>query len=57
VLQSNVEFSSLKKQALFYSDIPDDDPIDYHDVNAGQGIPEEMADATEGFMYRVCHSW
>jgi hypothetical protein len=28
VLQSNVKFASLKEQALFYGDIPDDDPID-----------------------------
>jgi hypothetical protein len=40
VLQSNVKFASLKEQALFYGDIPDDDPIDYHDVDVGQGIPE-----------------
>jgi hypothetical protein len=39
VLQSNVKFASLKEQALFY-DIPDDDPIDYHDVDVGQGSPE-----------------
>jgi 4-hydroxyphenylpyruvate dioxygenase-like putative hemolysin len=32
VLQSNVKFASLKEQALFYGDILDDDPIDYHDV-------------------------
>jgi hypothetical protein len=32
VLQSNVKFASLKEQALFYGDIPDDDPIDYQDV-------------------------
>jgi hypothetical protein len=29
VLQHNVKFASLKEQALFYGDIPDDDPIDY----------------------------
>jgi hypothetical protein len=28
VLQSNVKFASLKEQALYYGDIPDDDPID-----------------------------
>jgi hypothetical protein len=32
VPQPNVEFASLKEQALFYGDISDDDPIDYHDV-------------------------
>jgi hypothetical protein len=34
----------------FYGDIPDDDPIDYHDVDVGQGSPEELADAIEGFI-------
>jgi hypothetical protein len=47
VLQSNVKFASLKEKALFYGDIPDDDPIDYHDVDVGQGSPEELADAIE----------
>jgi hypothetical protein len=28
VLQPNVKFASLKEQALFYGNIPDDDPID-----------------------------
>jgi hypothetical protein len=50
VLQSNVKFASLKEQALFYGDIPDDDPIDYHDVDVGQGSPEELADAIEGLI-------
>jgi hypothetical protein len=50
VLQSNVKCASLKEQALFYGDIPDDDPIDYHDGNVGQGSPEELADAIEGFL-------
>jgi Reverse transcriptase (RNA-dependent DNA polymerase) len=50
VLQPNVKFASLKEQSLFYGDIPDDDPIDYHDVDAGQGSPEELADAIEGFI-------
>jgi hypothetical protein len=36
VLHPNVNFASLKKQTLFYRDIPDDDPIDYHDVDVGQ---------------------
>jgi hypothetical protein len=31
VLQPNINFASLKEQALFYDDIPDDDPIDYCD--------------------------
>jgi hypothetical protein len=50
VLQSNVKFASLKEQALFYGDIPDDDPIDYHYVDVGQGSPEELADAVEGLL-------
>jgi hypothetical protein len=40
VLQPNVEFVGLKKQSLFYSDMPDYDPIDYHDVQVMQGSPE-----------------
>jgi hypothetical protein len=50
VLQSNEKFASLKEQALFYGDIPDDDPIDYHDVDVGQESPVELADAIEGFL-------
>jgi hypothetical protein len=50
VLQSNVKFASLREQALFYGDIPDDDPIYYHDVDVGQGSPEELPDAIEGFL-------
>jgi hypothetical protein len=50
VIQPNVKFASLKKQALFYGDIPDDDPIDYHDVDVGKVIPEELADAIEGLI-------
>jgi hypothetical protein len=47
VLQPNVKVVSLKEQFLSYGDIPDDDPIDYHNVEVGQGIPEELADAIE----------
>jgi hypothetical protein len=50
VLQRNVMFASLKEQALFYGNIPDDDPIDYHDVDVGQGSPEELSDAIEGLI-------
>jgi hypothetical protein len=50
VLHPNVKFASLKVQALFYGDIPDDDPIDYHDVDVGQGCQEELADAIEGLI-------
>jgi hypothetical protein len=45
VLQLNVKFASLKEKALPYGQIPDDDSIDYHDVDLGKGIPEELADA------------
>jgi hypothetical protein len=50
MLQPNVKFSSLKEQVLLFGDIPDDDPIDYHDVDVRQGSPEELADAIEGFI-------
>jgi hypothetical protein len=50
VLQPSVKFASLKRQTLFYGDIPDDDPIDYHVVCKGQEIPEELADAIDGFI-------
>jgi hypothetical protein len=53
VLQPNVKFASLKEQALFYGDIPDDGPIDYHDVDVGQEIPQELADAIAAIG--VCH--
>jgi hypothetical protein len=50
VLQSNVNFASLKEQALSYGEIPDDDPIDYHDEDVGQGSPEELVDAIDGLI-------
>jgi hypothetical protein len=50
VLQSKVKFASLREQALFFGDIPDDDPIDYHDVDVGQRSPEELADAIEDLI-------
>jgi hypothetical protein len=50
VLQSIVKFASLREQALFYGDIPDDDPIDHHHVDVEQGSPEELADAIEGLI-------
>jgi hypothetical protein len=50
VLQSNMKFASLKEQALFYADIPGDDPREYHDVDVGQETPEELADAIEGLV-------
>jgi hypothetical protein len=50
VLQTNAKFASLKEHAASYGDIRDDDPIYYHDVDVGQGSPEELADAIEGFI-------
>jgi hypothetical protein len=50
VLQSNVKSASLKEQALSYGDIPDEAPIDYNDVDVGQGSPEELAVAIECFI-------
>jgi hypothetical protein len=50
MLQPNVKFASLREQALFYGDIPDDDPIDNRDVDSGQGIPKELADAIDSFI-------
>jgi hypothetical protein len=50
VLQLNVKVASLKEQALFYVEIPDDDPIDYHDVDVGQRSPKELADTIEGLI-------
>jgi hypothetical protein len=32
------------------ANIPDDDPIDHHNVDVGQGSPEELADAIEGLI-------
>jgi hypothetical protein len=40
VLQPNVQFAILNGQDLFYDDIPDGDPIAYHDVDVGKGIAE-----------------
>jgi predicted transport protein len=69
VLHLNVKFSSLKEQALFYGDIPHDDPIGYHDVDVGQESPEELADVIgvfsralskqvcPGMVHRVYDSW
>jgi hypothetical protein len=50
VLQPKIKFASLKEQSLSYGAIPDDDPIDYHDVTVRQGCPEELADAIGGFV-------
>jgi hypothetical protein len=53
VLQLNTKFASLKEQAIFFGDIPDDDPIYYYDVDVEKKIPEELADAIEGFFLRA----
>jgi hypothetical protein len=50
VLQPNVKIANLKEQSLFYGDISDDDPIDYHDEDVWQGSPAELADAIEGLL-------
>jgi hypothetical protein len=50
VLQPNVNIASLNEQALFYGNIPDDNPILYHDVDVGQGSPEELEDDIEGLL-------
>jgi hypothetical protein len=50
VLQPNVKFTSLKELALVYGDIPDDDPIDYHDLDIRQGSPEDLADDIENLI-------
>jgi hypothetical protein len=50
VLQPDIKFASLKEQSLFYGDIPDGEPIDCHDVEAGKRSPEELADAIEGLV-------
>jgi hypothetical protein len=48
VVQLNIKFTILKEQSLFYGDIPDDDPIDYHDVKVDQGSPEELVTDMDG---------
>jgi hypothetical protein len=50
VLQPNVKFAILKGQARFYVNIPDDDPIYYHDVDVGKESPEKLADAIKGLI-------
>jgi hypothetical protein len=42
MVQANVKSASLKEQSLFYGDSPDDDPIDYHDVEVGQEQHQSM---------------
>jgi hypothetical protein len=36
-----------------YGDTPDDDPIDYYDVDVGKGSPEELADAIAGLITSI----
>jgi hypothetical protein len=50
VSQPNIKFASLKEQSLFYDDIPDDDPTDNHDVEAGKGSPEDLLDNNEALI-------
>jgi hypothetical protein len=50
VSQPNIRFAKLKEKSLFYGDIQDDDPIDYHDVKVGQVSSEELAAAMEGLV-------
>jgi hypothetical protein len=50
LLLPNVKFASLKEQSFFYGDIPDDNRIDYHDVEVGKGSLEALADAIEGLI-------
>jgi hypothetical protein len=69
VLQSNVKFASLREQALFYGDIPDDDQIDYHDVDVGKDAQRNWRTLSRvcsralrkqvcpGIVYRVYDSW
>jgi hypothetical protein len=39
-----------RSRLFTYGDIPDDDPIDYLDVDVGKGSSEELADAIEIFL-------
>jgi hypothetical protein len=50
VPQPSIKFASLKDQTLFYSEIPDDDPIDYNGVDIGQGSSGELVDAIGGLV-------
>jgi hypothetical protein len=50
VVQPNIKFASLNEQSLFHGYIPDDDPIDHHDVEVGRGSPEKLAAAIEGLV-------
>jgi hypothetical protein len=50
VVQPSIKFASLKEQSLFYGDIPDYNPINFHDVKVGQEIPEKLAVDIEGFV-------
>jgi hypothetical protein len=50
VVQLKIKFASLKEQSLFYGDIPDDDPIDYHDVEEDKEGLGRLAEAIEDFV-------
>jgi hypothetical protein len=45
--------AAIKQQSLFYGDIPDDDPIDYHDVDVGEGDPKEVAAAEQSLIQQA----
>jgi hypothetical protein len=68
VIQPNVNFAIRKEQALFYGDIPDDDSIEYHDVDVGKEAQRNWRtlsrvrsralrkQASLWVVYRVCDS-
>jgi hypothetical protein len=49
-LKTLIESKLQIDKSLFYGDIPDDYPIDYHHVEVRQESPEELADAIEGLI-------
>jgi hypothetical protein len=51
VIQSNAKFASLKEQAHFYGDIPDGNPIDYHDVDERARKPRGTGGRYRGFSH------
>jgi hypothetical protein len=53
VLQTNVKLASLKEPAFFYGDIPDDDPIDFHDVYLGARKPRGTGGRYRGFGHEL----
>jgi hypothetical protein len=51
VVQPIINLESLQEQLLFYGDISDDDPIDYHDVEVALSSPKDFVGAEEDFLY------